>query len=207
MNGCQRAMKRGFDVAMAMTGLMALAVPFLFIALVIKISSPGPVFFRQARIGRRGKPFLVVKFRTMDMDAERSGTITASNDPRVTPMGKLLRRYKLDEYPQLWNVLIGKMSLVGPRPDVPGYADRLEGHARRILELRPGITGPASLFFRNEEELLSPRKDPKEYNDRVIWPQKIALNLGYMEKWSFLRDIGYILITVFPGANKWLKLV
>jgi lipopolysaccharide/colanic/teichoic acid biosynthesis glycosyltransferase len=207
MSSCQRVSKRAFDIIVSSAGLIGLFVPFLFIALVIKISSPGPVFFRQARIGRRGEPFFVVKFRTMAADAEKSGTITASNDPRVTTVGRLLRRYKLDEYPQLWNVLIGKMSLVGPRPDVPGYADRLEGDARRILELRPGITGPASLFFRNEEELLSSQKDPKEYNDRVIWPQKVALNLGYMEKWSFLRDIGYILITVFPGTNKLLKLV
>jgi len=104
-------------------------------------------------------------------------------------------------------VLVGKMSFVGPRPDVPGYADRLEGTSRRVLELRPGITGPASLYFKNEEELLASVDDPKHYNDTVIWPKKVALNSAYLEKWSFWRDIGYILITVVPALDKWLRLV
>jgi lipopolysaccharide/colanic/teichoic acid biosynthesis glycosyltransferase len=151
--------------------------------------------------------FFVVKFRTMFTDAERHGTITTSTDSRITPIGRWLRRYKLDEFPQLWNVLIGKMSFVGPRPDVPGYADRLEGVARTILELRPGITGPASLYFRNEEDLLASSKNPKEYNDTVIWPKKVDLNMQYVETWSFWKDIGYILITVVPLVDKWLKLV
>jgi lipopolysaccharide/colanic/teichoic acid biosynthesis glycosyltransferase len=141
----------------------------------------------------------------MFTDAERHGTITTSTDSRITPIGRWLRRYKLDEFPQLWNVLIGKMSFVGPRPDVPGYADRLEGAARTILELRPGITGPASLYFRNEEDLLATSKDPREYNDTVIWPRKVELNLAYAENWSFWKDIGYILITVIPALNRGKK--
>ena len=199
--------KRLFDIFFSALGLAALCVPFLIVALCIKLTSPGPVFFRQQRIGRKGKSFFVIKFRTMFTGAERHGSITTSNDSRVTPVGRWLRRCKLDEFPQLWNVLVGKMSFVGPRPDVPGYADRLEGIARIILELRPGITGPASLYFRNEEKLLASEKDPKKYNDTVIWPKKVELNLAYAENWSFWRDIGYILITVFPFLNKWLKLV
>jgi lipopolysaccharide/colanic/teichoic acid biosynthesis glycosyltransferase len=199
--------KRLFDIFFSALGLAVLCIPFLIIALCIKLTSPGPVIFRQQRIGRKGKIFFVVKFRTMFTDAERQGTITTSGDTRITPIGRWLRRYKLDEFPQLWNVLIGKMSFVGPRPDVPGYADRLEGAARKILELRPGITGPASLYFRNEEGLLAKADNPREYNDTVIWPKKAELNLAYAENWSFWRDIGYILITVVPWADTWLKLV
>lgn len=199
--------KRAFDIFFSALGLAALCVPFLIVALCIKLTSPGPVFFRQQRIGRKGKSFFVIKFRTMFAGAEKHGTITASNDSRVTPIGRWLRRFKLDEFPQLWNVLIGKMSFVGPRPDVPGYADRLEGIARIILELRPGITGPASLYFRNEEDLLASSKDPREYNDTVIWPRKVELNLAYAENWSFWRDIGYILITMVPSLDKWMKLI
>jgi lipopolysaccharide/colanic/teichoic acid biosynthesis glycosyltransferase len=199
--------KRLFDIFFSALGLAVLCIPFLFVAICIGLTSPGPVFFRQKRVGRKGKTFFVVKFRTMFTDAERHGTITTSSDDRVTPVGRLLRRYKLDEFPQLWNVLIGKMSFVGPRPDMPGYADRLEGMARIILELRPGITGPASLYFRNEEELLASEKDPKKYNDTVLWPKKVELNLAYVENWSFWKDIGYILITIMPWADKWLKLV
>jgi lipopolysaccharide/colanic/teichoic acid biosynthesis glycosyltransferase len=141
----------------------------------------------------------------MVIGAEKGGTITSANDARITPAGALLRRLKLDELPQLWNVLVGKMSFVGPRPDVPGYADKLEGAARRILALRPGITGPASLYFRNEESLLAKVNDPKRHNDEVIWPKKIELNLDYADKWSFRKDLGYILVTIVPGLNKWRK--
>jgi lipopolysaccharide/colanic/teichoic acid biosynthesis glycosyltransferase len=188
-------------------GLVALCVPFLFIALIIKATSKGPVFFRQQRVGRRGKLFTIVKFRTMYAGSERGGSVTAARDGRITPLGGFLRACKLDEFPQLWNVLIGRMSFVGPRPDVPGYADRLQGTDRRILELRPGITGPASLYFRNEEKLLASQKDPQEYNDAVIWPKKVELNLAYLETWSFRRDMGYILITIVPWADRWVKLV
>ena len=150
----QRALKRSLDVAASLAGLLVLLVPGVLIALVIRLSSPGPVFFVQMRVGRHGRPFRCVKFRTMRLGADAAGPVTAAGDSRVTPVGRVLRRYKLDEWPQIWNVLLGHMSLVGPRPDVPGYADRLEGDARRLLELRPGITCPTTLYFRDEEALL-----------------------------------------------------
>lgn len=141
------------------------------------------------------------------MDSEKLGSITTAADSRITLIGKLLRKFKLDELPQLWNVFTGKMSFVGPRPDVPGYADKLEGSDRKILELRPGITGPASIYFRNEEELLAGVENPKEYNDAVIWPRKVQLNLEYLDNWGFWKDIGYILVTLFPGFNRVFRLV
>ena len=209
MNGLQRCIKRSFDIIVAFMGLIVFLIPFLTIAFLIKCSSRGPVFFKQKRIGKDAKIFEVVKFRTMRVGAHREiqGTITSKTDPRITPVGHFLRNYKLDEFPQLWNVLIGKMSFVGPRPDVPGYADTLTGDAKRILELHPGITGIASLYFINEESLLASVKEPKKFNDAIIWPKKIKLNLEYYENWSFWKDIGYILITVFPVFDKILKLV
>ena len=203
----QRFLKRGFDVGVSAVGLCLLFVPLTLIGLWIKISSPGPMLFRQERIGRKGRPFSVIKFRTMFENAERSGTITTARDARITPLGTLLRRFKLDEFPQLWNVFLGRMSFVGPRPDVSGYADKLEGDSRKILDLLPGITGPASLYFRNEEQVLADVKDPKAYNDFVIWPKKIELNLEYYENWSFWKDIGYILITLFPGLDRIFGLI
>lgn len=165
------------------------------------------MFFAQKRVGKNGELFNAVKFRTMRLGAEREGTVTTADDARVTPIGRILRRFKLDELPQLWNVLTGRMSFVGPRPDVPGYADRLSGEARKILCLRPGITGPATLYFRNEEELLAQAQDLKTFNDTVVWPAKVNLNLKYLEQWSFGKDIGYILITIFPALNRYLSLV
>jgi lipopolysaccharide/colanic/teichoic acid biosynthesis glycosyltransferase len=143
----------------------------------------------------------------MQMDSEKYGSITTAADNRITPVGRFLRRFKLDELPQLWNVLIGNMSFVGPRPDVPGYADKLQGDARKILELRPGITGPATLYFRNEEDLLASASNPKEYSDTVIWPKKVELNLAYLEHWGFWKDLGYLLITIFPSLNRLLRLM
>jgi len=129
-------------------------------------------------------------------------TITAAEDGRVTPLGRRLRRFKLDELPQLWNVLQGDMSFVGPRPDVPGYLDRLSGDARALWELRPGITGPATLLFRREEEMLASTKDYVRFNDEVIYPEKVRLNLAYMRQCSFAIDLGYILATVAPGISR-----
>ena len=143
----------------------------------------------------------------MHIGSGHKGTITSAHDERITPIGHFLRKYKLDEIPQLWNVFIGKMSFVGPRPDVPGYADRLTGENRKILELLPGITGPASLFFRNEEELLCKTKNPKIFNDATLWPKKVELNLDYYYHWGFWKDIGYIVVTVFPVFNRIFKLV
>jgi lipopolysaccharide/colanic/teichoic acid biosynthesis glycosyltransferase len=201
------AVKRTFDIIGSLIGLLLLLPFAIVVTIAIRCGSKGPVFYLQNRVGRGGKVFRIVKFRTMRMDADREGSITTSTDLRVTRIGRLLRRYKLDEYPQLWNVLRGKMSFVGPRPDVQGYADRLEGDEREILALLPGITGPASLFFRNEEQLLANAPDAQKYNDEVIWPTKVHLNLIYARTWSFWRDIGYILVTVIPWLNRWFKLV
>jgi lipopolysaccharide/colanic/teichoic acid biosynthesis glycosyltransferase len=203
----QRFIKRSFDVVVSFFGIVILVLPFLAITLVVKLTSPGPVLFRQKRVGRNGKFFTVVKLRTMDSKSENLGSITTALDARITPVGRIFRKYKIDELPQLWNVFIGKMSFVGPRPDVPGYADRLQGRERSILEIRPGITGPASLYFRNEEELLAAETNPRQYNDTVVWPKKVALNLEYIEKWNFWSDIGYIVITVLPTLGRVFKLM
>jgi len=156
-------------------------------------------FFIQVRIGRRGRPFQVIKLRTMREMLSFTTCVTTSQDPRITRWGNFFRKTKIDELPQLINVLFGQMSFVGPRPDVPGYADRLQGNDRRILELYPGITGPATLKFRNEETLLAQVPDPQSYNDEIIFPEKVRLNLAYLEYWSFWKDIGYILVTIMPG--------
>ncbi len=204
---CTNMLKRAFDIMVSGMGLVILSPLFAAIALAVKLSSRGPVFFVQKRVGRHGKIIDVVKFRTMVVGLEGQGSVTTSADSRITPVGRLLRRFKLDELPQLWNVFVGKMSFVGPRPDVLGYADMLQGEDRIILELRPGITGPASLFFRYEEELLSRVNDPKKFNDEVIWPIKVRINRDYCKNRSFMKDLGYLLITVVPVVNRWLKLL
>lgn len=181
--------------------MIILSIPLIITGLLIKSTSKGPVFFRQKRVGLNGDLFVCIKFRTMYTNLENQGTITTAADSRITPLGRLLRRFKIDELPQLWNVLLGRMSLVGPRPDVPGYADRLKGEDRKILSLRPGITGPASLRFRNEEELLATVSNPKTYNDTVIWPEKVKINLDYLQNWRFLKDICCILETIIPVRN------
>jgi lipopolysaccharide/colanic/teichoic acid biosynthesis glycosyltransferase len=140
-------------------------------------------------------------------NAPALGYITTTGDSRITGIGRILRSLKLDELPQLWNVFIGEMSFVGPRPDMPGYADQLQGDSRKILELSPGITGPASLYFKDEEKFLAGVKDPKEYNDTIIWPKKVRLNLEYYNNWSFWKDIGYIFVTLFPAFDRFLKLI
>jgi lipopolysaccharide/colanic/teichoic acid biosynthesis glycosyltransferase len=199
MNFCT---KRTFDVLASLTGLVLLSPVMLAVAVAVRWSSPGPALFIQDRVGRGGRLFRCAKFRTMRVGADAGGSVTTSTDSRVTPVGRFLRRWKLDELPQLWNVLTGRMSFVGPRPDVPGYADRLQGDDRRILDLRPGITGPATLLFRDEERLLALARDPKAFNDAVVFPEKVRINREYLETASFGRDIGYILATVTPGLVK-----
>jgi len=149
----------------------------------------------QWRIGRGGNPFRICKFRTMHQQAQ-GDSVTVAGDPRVTRIGHWLRHSKVDCLTELVNVLIGQMSLVGPRPDVAGYADQLQGDDRRLLQLRPGITGPASIKYRNEEELLAQQADPKWYNDNVIWPDKVRINLDYLDNWSFFEDIRLIFKTI-----------
>jgi lipopolysaccharide/colanic/teichoic acid biosynthesis glycosyltransferase len=194
-------MKRAFDLTVATIGFIATLPLLALLALLVRASSRGPALFVQTRIGRHGKPFLCVKFRTMRMHAD-SNTVTVDGDKRITGIGNFLRKTKLDELPQLWNVMTGRMSFVGPRPDVPGYADRLEGDNRRILNLRPGITGPATLLFRREEELLASADDPVRFNDEVLFPEKARINLEYADRLSFWRDIGYITATVCPPLTR-----
>jgi len=167
-------------------------------AIAVGVTSPGPILFIQTRVGRHGRLFRCIKFRTMRSGTHSSGSITTATDVRITPVGRVLRNWKLDELPQLWNVLKGEMSFVGPRPDVPGYADQLKGTDRGVLELFPGITGPATLLFRDEEELLALMNDTKLFNDNVIYPEKLRINLEYLKKGSFWRDLGYIIATVAP---------
>ena len=195
--------KRAFDIAAAAVGLAALAVPMGAVAIIVKVTSRGPALFRQERVGREGKLFTVRKFRTMSARHGDPSPVTVRGDSRITGVGSVLRRFKLDEYPQLWNVLVGEMSLVGPRPDVPGYCDKLEGEARRILELRPGITGPATIKYADEEEILAAQADPVRYNDEIIFPDKVRLNLEYLENYSFRGDLGWIWKTLTaPFASK-----
>ena len=186
-----------FDRIMALIGLVVLS-PILFVVwILIRIKMPdGPAVFTQKRVGKGGKLFTMYKFRSMS--AHHSGsTVSVAGESRITPLGAKLRRYKLDELPELWNVFIGDMSFVGPRPDVPGYADKLEGDDRRVLQLRPGITGPASLKYRDEEEvLLAAQANPQEFNDKVIYPDKVRINLYYLDHYSFVADIKMIIATV-----------
>lgn len=184
-----------FDRTMAFLGLMFLWPVLLLVAILIKLKMPGPVFFVQQRVGKDGKLFACHKFRSMSV-GHNGSTVSVAGESRITPLGAKLRKYKLDELPELWDVLIGNMSFVGPRPDVPGYADKLQGDDRIILTLRPGITGPATLKYRNEEELLSTVKDPIQYNDNVIYPDKVRINRYYAEHYSFVKDIQMIFCTV-----------
>lgn len=191
-------------------GLLILWPVLLVVAILIKVNMPGgPVFFVQKRVGKDGKLFNCHKFRTMTV-RHNGSTVSVAGDSRITPLGAKLRHYKLDELPGLWDVLIGKMSFVGPRPDVPGYADKLKGDDRDVLKLRPGITGPATLKYRLEDEMIAEyvaRKQAagdsrdaqtiaEEYNDTVIYPDKVRLNCYYYRHYSFVKDIQMILCTV-----------
>lgn len=189
-----------FDRLMAFFGLLALWPVLLVVAILIKVKMPGgPVIFKQKRVGRNGRLFTMYKFRSMSV-GHGGSSVSVAGESRITPLGAKLRHYKLDELPELWNVLIGDMSFVGPRPDVPGYADRLTSNDRRVLELRPGITGPASLKYRDEEALLAGQKDPQRFNDEVIFPDKVKINLYYLNHYSFIKDIQMIFCTVL-GRN------
>ena len=190
-------MKRIFDLFFSSFFLIILFPIFLLISLLVKLSSKGPVFFIQKRIGRYGQHFNMIKFRSMLDKLEDKNSVTCIGDYRITKFGKFLRKYKLDELPELVNVIIGDMSLVGPRPDVPGYADKLNNEDRLILNLRPGITGPATLKYSNEEKILSLQKNPTKYNDEVIYPDKVKINLDYYYNNSIWLDIKIIFATIF----------
>lgn len=192
-----------FDRLMALIGLLVLWPVLLVVAVLIKIKMPGgPVIFKQKRVGRNGKLFTMYKFRSMTV-GHGGSSVSVAGESRITPLGAKLRHYKLDELPELWNVLIGDMSFVGPRPDVPGYADQLRGEDRDVLKLRPGITGPASLKYRDEEDLLATQADPQKYNDEVIFPDKVRINLYYLHHYSFIKDIEMIFCTVLGRRMKY----
>lgn len=206
-----------FDRVIALIGLLILWPVFLIVALLIKIKMPGgPVIFKQKRVGKDGKLFTCHKFRTMNVKHNGS-TVSVAGDSRITPLGAKLRHYKLDELPGLWDVLVGNMSFVGPRPDVPGYADQLEGEDREVLQLRPGITGPATLKYRLEDEMISDYVEKKqsggdkrpvqviaeEYNDNVIYPDKVRINRYYLHNYSFIKDIQMIFCTVLGRRMKY----
>lgn len=185
-----------FDRGVSFLGLIFLSPLLLVVGILIHIKMPGgPVIFKQKRVGQYGRLFTMYKFRSMTVSHSGS-SVSIKGESRITPLGAKLRKYKLDELPELWNVLIGDMSFVGPRPDVPGYADKLTGDERRILLLKPGITGPASLKYRNEEELLAGQENPQEYNDKVLFPDKVRINIKYLDNWSFWYDIKIIVYTV-----------
>jgi lipopolysaccharide/colanic/teichoic acid biosynthesis glycosyltransferase len=185
-----------FDRIAALVGLLLLSPLILVITFLIAWKMPkGPLIFKQKRVGKNSRLFTLYKFRTMTVEHSGS-TVSVKGESRITPFGAILRKYKLDELPELWNVLKGDMSFVGPRPDVPGYADKLQGVDRDILALKPGITGPASLKYRNEEEMLVVQDDPIRYNDEVIFPDKVRINRNYLEHWSFGLDIKIIIYTL-----------
>lgn len=211
-----------FDRLVSLIGMLILWPVLLVVAMLVKVKMPGgPILFVQKRVGRGGKPFNCHKFRTMIPVIKNEGaeakngnkgwsTVSVAGDSRITPLGARLRHYKLDELPELWDVLIGKMSFVGPRPDVPGYADKLTGDDRDVLKLRPGITGPATLKYRLEDEMIaeyvsscqkagdtrSMQEIAEEYNDKVIYPDKVRLNCYYYRHYSFVKDIQMIICTV-----------
>jgi len=190
--------KRIIDLLLSIIGLVLLSPLLLLIAIFIKIESTGPVFFRQTRIGKNEKPFGIFKFRTMYVNTENSGLqITVKNDKRITPLGNYLRKYKLDELPQLINVFLGDMSLVGPRPEVPKYVELYPTTIKNIIfSIRPGITDPASIIFRNENELLSETTDPEKYYTEKIMPKKLEYYVDYVKNRNLFSDFSIILKTL-----------
>lgn len=189
--------KRLFDFVSALMAVILLSPFLITIAIMVALSSKGPVFYRQKRVGRNNRDFLIFKFRTMYVNSDRGSLLTiGGKDTRITPVGYYLRKYKLDELPQLINVLIGEMSIVGPRPEVRKYVDLYSAEQLRILDVRPGLTDDASLAFSNESDLLALAEDPeKEYREKIM-PAKLALNLQYIQKMNLLYDLNLILRTL-----------
>jgi lipopolysaccharide/colanic/teichoic acid biosynthesis glycosyltransferase len=191
-----RVRKRLFDIALSVVGIGLTWWLMLIAWMIASLETGGNGLFIQRRIGKKGEPFCVFKIKTMKQTTSFSTTVTTSHDSRITRSGVFFRKTKIDELPQLFNVLLGSMSFVGPRPDVPGFADQLTDKDREILLVRPGITGPASLKYRDEEEIQAKQKDPERYNREIIWPDKVAINRAYIKEWSFQKDIQYIIKTV-----------
>ena len=192
----QQITKRGFDIVFSFFGLVICAIPIVLLVTIATISTKRFGLFVQTRVGRHAKLFKIFKIRTMKHPNDEN-FITLRDDARLSAFGKMIRKYHLDELPQIFNVLKGDMSFVGPRPDVAGYADLLQGGDRIILSVRPGITGPATIKFKNEEVLLAQQIDPLKYNDSVIWQEKVRMNKEYIKNWTFLGDLNFIFKTIF----------
>lgn len=191
-------MKRFFDVLFSFIGLLILLPLFAVISILVKLDSRGPIFFRQERIGKEFRPFKIYKFRTMVMDAENNGPqITVGGNSRVTKIGKLLRKYKIDELPQLINILKGEMSLVGPRPEVKKYVELFKLDYEKLLKIRPGVTDPASIRYSKEESILSSSKNWEEDYAKKLLPEKIKISSQYVDNHNFLNDLYLILKTIF----------
>jgi lipopolysaccharide/colanic/teichoic acid biosynthesis glycosyltransferase len=203
MSSLEKYTKRFLDFILSLMALICV-LPLIFIAWAIStIETSSNGLFLQKRVGKNGRLFNIIKIKTMKIMVGVDTTITTSNDARITKTGTFFRKTKIDELPQLWNVLIGQMSFVGPRPDVPGYADRLQGEDRIILSVRPGITGPAQLTYKNEEDILAKQDDIVKYNNEVIWPDKVAINMRYIKNYSFFKDVYYIWKTIVGGDVKY----
>lgn len=196
-------MKRLFDIFASGLGLLFLSPLFLVLAIWIKLDSPGPVFYRQVRVGRHNKDFRIYKFRSMKVGADRQGLITVGgHDPRITRSGYFIRKYKLDEFPQLINVFVGDMSLVGPRPEVRKYVDMYTPEQMHVLDVRPGVTSLASIRYRNENELLDKAEDPDQFYIDVVMQDKLAIDLEYVQNASFWYDIKLIFQTFWEIVSK-----
>jgi len=191
------SIKRAFDLLVSLIGLFILSLLFVIVAIVIKIDTNGPIFYKQVRVGRFGKSFKIIKFRTMITEADKKGMqITVGGDARITKAGKLLRRSKIDELPQLINIVTGNMSFVGPRPEVPKYVGLYNESQKQVLLVRPGITDPASIKYRNENDILARSSDPERTYIEEIMPAKLDLNLQYIRKFSLINDISVIFKTI-----------
>ena len=192
----QKAGKRLIDLLVS-TGAILVLTPLLgVVAIFVKLSSPGPVFYCQERVGQRGRKFRIIKFRSMRVNGENLGPgVTVSGDPRITTVGKWLRKLKLDEIPQFWNVLKGEMSLVGPRPELPSYVRTYTAEQTKVLSVRPGITDSASIAYRHEENILASSVNPEEFYKTVVLPHKLALNLQYIERQSLAGDLVLVVET------------
>lgn len=196
MKTTHKILKRIFDIAFSVIGLSFLGWLILLTALIAYFDTKLSGFFLQKRVGQNGKLFNVIKLRSMKNIEGVVTTVSTTTDPRITKIGNFWRKTKIDELPQLINVFLGQMSFVGPRPDVPGFADKLEGEDRIVLSIKPGITGPASIHFKNEEDVLAEQDNPEVYNRNVIWPKKVEINKAYIKDYSLFKDVMYILKTV-----------
>lgn len=196
LNRRARIAKRLLDLTVSTAVLLLFGWAIPVAALLIRLDGNGPGVYRQVRIGKDGRRFSMFKLRTMRQGEVSDTTVTTADDPRITRLGRILRRTKLDELPQFVNVLKGDMSLVGPRPDVPGFADLLNGEDQIILSVRPGITGPATLAFRHEEQLLGTQPDPERFNREVLYPMKVKINRQYVQNWRFRDDVRYLWLTL-----------